>query len=200
MPQTLAAIHERLRQCRRCPNVCGRAVHGPALDTRVMLVGQAPGVHEGRLGKPFAFTAGKTLFKWLYEATGAEEEDLRELIYFSAVARCFPGKHSTGKGDRPPSKQEMENCREHLRDEVRELKPQLILAVGKLAISEVLGQDGPLEKFVGRKFSVEFHGQKTIVIPLPHPSGVSRWPHTEPGKSKLKSAIKLIGRELRKVL
>jgi uracil-DNA glycosylase len=189
-----------MRSCRRCPNVCGRAVHGPALETKIMIVGQAPGIHEEGRGRPFAHTAGKTLFKWLGEATGADEESLREMIYFSAVARCFPGKHASGKGDRPPSRDEIENCREHLAAEVALLEPELILAIGKLAIAEVLGRDGALEEFVGRKFKTRFHGREVQVIPLPHPSGVSRWPHTEPGKSKLKSALRLLKKELSKRL
>ncbi len=193
---SLAKIHENLRACRRCPNVCGRAVHGPALETKVMIVGQAPGIHEGDRGRPFAHTAGKTLFKWFEQATGADEATIREMIYFSAVARCFPGKAAGGKGDRVPSKTEIDNCREHLSDEVTALKPELILAVGKLAIEEALGKKCSLNEVVGKKFSAVFHGHRVSVIPLPHPSGVSRWPHTEPGKTKLRRALKLLGREL----
>ena len=199
----LRLIHERLKNCRKCKKVCGPPVHGPALDTRVLLVGQAPGVHEGHLGRPFAYTAGKTLFKWLGEATGADEEELREMIYFSAVARCFPGKALKGAGDRPPSDEEMANCREHLMAEVKALKPKLVLAVGKYAIIEVL-KDGGFDKsttlsdVVGKKIKVNFHGEEVDVIPLPHPSGVSRWYRMEPGKSKLQEALKLVSKEFKK--
>jgi uracil-DNA glycosylase len=195
--KALLKIHENLRACQRCPDMCGRAVHGPALRTKVMLIGQAPGIHEGTLGRPFAYTAGKTLFKWFESSLGADEETLRELIYFSAVARCFPGKAKSGKGDRAPSKTEIENCREHLRAEMDAVKPKVVLAVGKVAIAEVLAAIGitpstPLEQLVGSKFEAKFHGHTIEVIPLPHPSGVSRWPHTEPGKTKLKQALELI--------
>lgn len=175
--------------------MCGTPVHGPALDTRVMLVGQAPGAHEARLGRPFAFTAGKTLFKWLGSATGMDEDELRERVYFSAVARCFPGK-AKSSGDRVPDAREIENCREFLSAEVRALKPAVVLAVGRLAISETLGpklfpKGAPLADVVGRSFRVDLHGVATEVIPLPHPSGVSRWPKIEPGKSKLEAALKI---------
>jgi len=204
MPNTLSqlrAIHERLRACRRCPNVCDRAVHGPALETKVMLVGQAPGVHEGTLGRPFAHTAGKTLFKWLAEACGASEETLRETIYFSAVARCFPGKAASGEGDRPPSPAEIRNCAEHLREEIEAIRPELILAVGKSAILETMAAAGvsktvSLNEVVGRKFRSRFHGHEVDIIPLPHPSGVSRWPHTPEGKARLGAAIALLRKEL----
>lgn len=199
----LNRIHEQLRNCRKCANVCGRVVHGPALDTRLMIVGQAPGIHEETRGRPFAHTAGKTLFKWLYLATGADESEIREMVYFSAVARCFPGKSTTGSGDRPPSLDEIENCRVHLISEIQALKPKLILAVGRTAMNEILKSEGftktsKLEDFVGRKFKTNYHGAVVTVIPLPHPSGVSRWPQTEPGKTKLAEALKLMRKEFAK--
>lgn len=195
----LERLHQKLRSCRKCPNVCGTAVHGPAIEAKVMLLGQAPGLHEQSLGRPFAYTAGKTLFKWLKESLGAEEEDIREIFYFTAVARCFPGKH--GRGDRLPSPEEIENCREHLRREVELVKPEILLAVGKLAILEVLRDQGvtaatPLAEVVGRSFKTTFHGQPVKAIPLPHPSGVSSWPHTEPGKTQLRKALRLLRREV----
>ena len=199
--ERLKKLHEKLRACRLCKTVQGRAVHGPAFRTPVMLVGQAPGVHEETLGRPFAYTAGKTLFKLMGEATGASEEDLREMIYFSAVARCFPGKSTSGKGDRTPSALEISNCSQHLREEINAVRPKIILAVGRVAILEVLAtmsikKTTPLEQLVGRKIRSRFHGHEVDVIPLPHPSGVSSWPHTEPGKSRLKAALELIRSEV----
>lgn len=197
----LRVVHQRLKSCRKCPQVCGNAVHGPAMDTRLLIVGQALGAFEESLGKPFAHKAGKTLFKWFEKATGADEETIRELIYFSAVARCFPGKSPTGVGDRPPSRDEIENCREHLAAEVKALKPDLVTAIGKSAIIEVLGnKKATLNGVVGKKFSAHFHGQKVTVLPLPHPSGVSRWPVTEPGKTLLNKALRLLGKEFSKFI
>lgn len=175
--------------------MCGTPVHGPAVDTRVMLIGQAPGVHEATFGKPFAYTAGKTLFKWIEQGTGVDEESFRAQVYMAAVARCFPGK--SGKGDREPSKEEIEMCRQHLKEEVAVLKPQLIIAVGRVAITEVLGakvfpKSKGLSDVVGKKLKTNFHGQDVEVICLPHPSGVSTWPHTDEGKKKLKKALSLL--------
>ena len=81
--------------------------------SRVILVGQAPGVKEPILGKPFAWTAGKTLFRWFEEATGMDEDTFRARIYMAAVARCFPGK-SGGGGDRRPDADEIARCRTYL--------------------------------------------------------------------------------------
>ena len=53
-----------LLSCRRCPSVVPPVVTGLPVMSEIYLLGQAPGVHEGRLGRPFAYTAGKTLFRW----------------------------------------------------------------------------------------------------------------------------------------
>jgi uracil-DNA glycosylase len=195
--KTLEDIHKKLAACRACPKVCGTPVHGLANYADVLLVGQAPGPHEAKLGKPFAYTAGKTLFNWLSEVSGLGEEELREKIYFAAVARCFPGKNPHGGGDREPDEKEIKRCREFLAAEVEVLKPKLILAVGKLAIREVLGpkiftKTSKLSEVIGKKFYVNFHGQHVHVIPLPHPSGISSWHKTEPGMSLLRKGLELI--------
>lgn len=195
--KTLKSIHEALRECEACPNMCGTPVHGHANKVEVMLIGQAPGPHEANLGKPFAYTAGKTLFGWLHQVSGLSEEELREQIYFAAVARCFPGKNAKGGGDREPSPEEIRNCRKFLAAEVKVLKPKLIIAVGKLAISEVLGpqifkKTSPLAEIIGKKFFVSYHGHPVEVVPLPHPSGISTWHKTSPGKDMLEEALSLL--------
>lgn len=195
--KTLLSIHQKLQKCHSCPGMCGSPVFGKANRVDVMLIGQAPGPHEADLGKPFAYTAGKTLFQWLHTVTELNEEELRERIYFAAVARCFPGKNKNGGGDREPTPEEIKNCRIYLAAEVNVLKPKLILAVGKLAISEVLGpnifrKNAPLTDVIGKTFFVHYHGHPVTVIPLPHPSGISTWHKKDPGKSLLQAALKQI--------
>jgi len=185
----LKVLHAELDACSACSTMIGPVVHGPPVDSRVMLIGQAPGVHEGARAKPFAWTAGKTLFRWFQEATGADEEKIRAAIYIAAVARCFPGKAKGGGGDRPPSPPEIERCRPFLAGETRILKPELLLPVGSLAISEVLGKKGPLVDVVGGKQRVSYHGVECDMIALPHPSGASTWHRVEPGKTLLAHAL-----------
>ena len=187
----LVKLHRELDACRACPRMIGPVVHGPPLLTRIFLVGQAPGPREGGFGKPFAWTAGKTLFKWFQEALGIDEETVREHIYMAAVARCFPGK-AKGGGDRKPDPSEMDACRSFLEREVQILKPDLVIPVGTLAISQVLGHGGPLVEIIGKKLRVDYHGVKMDAIALPHPSGASTWHRAEPGKSLLQKAMRLI--------
>jgi uracil-DNA glycosylase len=168
------------------PSVVGTAVLSP-----VMLVGQAPGVKEGPAGKPFAWTAGKTLFQW-FATIGLSEEQFREHVYMAAVARCFPGKAKTG--DRVPDADEIERCGAHLATEARLIKPQLVIAVGKLAIAQFVPDVDKLVDIIGSTQRISVGGIQTDMIALPHPSGASTWHRTEPGKTLLVRALALIAR------
>lgn len=181
-----------LRACRACPAMHKPVVTGRPVASRILLVGQAPGIKEPILGRPFACTAGKTLFKWLEIATGWKEDEARDRIYFAAVCRCFPGKNPKG-GDRVPDPTEIANCSRWLQAEFDLLKPNLVIAVGKLAISQFL-PFALLTEVIGRTFEVEYTGHRCDLLPLPHPSGASTWHRTEPGRSLLTQALDLLAR------
>lgn len=164
---------------------------GPVLS-EVILVGQAPGVREPVLAKPFAWTAGKTLFRWFEEFTGLNEEMIRSTIYFAAVCRCFPGK-SPGGGDRVPAPDEIRSCSTWLNDEIDILRPRLMIPVGRLAIAQFVPFE-KLDEVIGRKFQIKRAGLPIDLIPLPHPSGASPWHKMAPGKSLLEKALRIIAR------
>ncbi len=167
------------------PPVVGRPVPSP-----VWLVGQAPGDKEPKLGRPFAWTAGKTLFKWFNGALGWTEEEARDRFYFAAVCRCFPGKRAEG-GDRVPAPDEIANCSHWLEREVALLRPSLVIPIGRLALEQFL-PPAPLQDVIGRSFQVNYRGHAMDCIPLPHPSGASPWPRMEPGATLLGQALVLI--------
>jgi uracil-DNA glycosylase len=166
------------------------AVSGGAVVSRVITVGQAPGTKEPVLGRPFAWTAGKTLFGWFQRACGMTEEQFRASIYMAAVCRCFPGKTKSG-GDRVPDPSEISNCSTWLDTEIALLEPELVIPIGKLAIAQFLPLS-PLTDLIGRKFRIVRAGQTFDLIPLPHPSGASPWHRIEPGKSLLERALRKI--------
>jgi uracil-DNA glycosylase len=168
------------------PVVTGRPVPSP-----VMLIGQAPGTREGPAGRPFAWTAGKTMFKW-FASIGLDEEAFRGRVYMAAVCRCFPGKNPKG-GDRVPSAEEVARCGEWLQAEYELLRPKLLIPVGKLAIAQYMPV-GKLTEVIGQVHTVQIAGQAADLIPLPHPSGASTWHRTEPGMSHLNKALQLIGK------
>ena len=177
----------RLRACTRCPKMHRPAVSGGAVLSKVMSVGQAPGVKEPVAGRPFAWTAGKTLFGWFTTSCGWTEAQFRERVYMAAVARCFPGKTNAG-GDRVPDPGEIEQCASWLAEEIELLKPALVIPIGKLAILQFMSFD-KLTDVIGGQFEVKKHGHRFDVIPLPHPSGASPWHRMEPGKSLLEKGL-----------
>jgi uracil-DNA glycosylase len=182
---------DSLHACRKCPKMQSNPVSGGPVLSRVMLVGQAPGGKEPVLGRPFAWTAGKAMFKWFEQEVGVTETEFRRSVYMAAVCRCFPGKNSLG-GDRVPSRQEIILCGEWLRAEFAILQPELVIAVGKLAIGQFVDDLPVLTELVGQSVRIHKYGQDFEIVPLPHPSGASPWHRIEPGKSLTKKALALI--------
>lgn len=191
MDHALLAHLDALRACERCPGMHKPVVVGRAVSSPILLVGQAPGIKEPTLGRPFAWTAGKTLFKWIDVALGWTEDEARDRIYFAAVCRCFPGKNPKG-GDRVPDEVEIAACSHWLRREIEILEPALVLAVGKLAIRQFLSFT-KLDEVIGSTWPITYGGHSFDLLPLPHPSGASTWHRMEPGKTHLASALQLLG-------
>jgi uracil-DNA glycosylase len=187
-----------LGECRLCghdnPDVV--PILSPARAPKVMLVGQAPGQVETGPGerRAFAGRAGKTMFRWL-DRIGVDEPTFRSRVYIAAVTRCYPGPHPSGRGDRVPSRFEQEECSTWLNAELQLIRPKLLIPVGKLAIEKFL-PSAPLDQIIGRAHDVEHAGGRSLVIPLPHPSGASSWINAPAHKLLLERALDLIGAEL----
>lgn len=139
-----------------------------------MLVGQAPGIEEAPQGEPFSGAAGKRLFRWL-ERAGWTENDFRARCYITSVTKCFPGKASSGGGDRVPSAAERKLCVPWLQSEIAMVDPLVIVPVGGLAIQQFREEKVKLSDVIGTSWMWE----NRTIIPLPHPSGASRW-HNDP--------------------
>lgn len=199
MPHTPLALRRaldahcaRLGACRQCPLVPGvQPIVSLARAPRAMLVGQAPGQTERGGGRPFAGRAGTTLFRWLARS-GLDEQTAREILYIAAVTRCYPGPHRSGRGDRVPSPGERARCSGWLADELRLIRPAVIIPVGRLAIESFLGAV-PLASVVGQEHVLQHAAGRSLVIPLPHPSGASSWIHAAEHKILLERALGLIG-------
>lgn len=167
------------------------AVSGTPVLSPVMLVGQAPGIKEGPAGKPFAWTAGKTLFQW-FSTIGLSEDEFRARVYMAAVCRCFPGKATTGGGDRVPAPDEIARCGTFLAREMALVAPRLVIPVGKLAIAQFVPDVDKLAEVVGTVRRVRYADHELDMIALPHPSGASTWHRMEPGKSLLAQGLQAI--------
>lgn len=185
----LAELHNEVRVCERCvvagylaqANTVG-ATRGRIGDA-VMVVGQAPGHLSVERRMPFAGPGGVILDRWLQRA-GFDAGALHREVYLSALTRCDPGKNPRGTGDRKPSPSELALCRPYLLRELELVRPQVILPVGGMAISAFLGPQR-LEDVIGEAF--ERNG--VLLLPLPHPSGVSRWLNDEDHQRLLARAL-----------
>ena len=115
--------------------------------------------------------------------------EFRRLTYIAALMRCFPGRNRQNTGDLPPPRKGIANCAHWLEAELEILRPKVIIPVGQLAITRFLGP-GSLEDRVGNRF-----GEKPVIIPLPHPSGQSRWLNAAANRERLSRALALIAEQ-----
>ena len=185
--RSLASLQRDNRVCRACVEAGYPLESLPVLEghdgQRAYIYGQAPGVIEGEERRPWRGRAGQNLRRWL----GLDEDEFYATFYCASVTRCYPGRAPSGSGDRVPTPREQELCRFWFEWELRLVRPELILAVGGLAIRRLLGRR-PLEDYIGEAFE---HAGATLV-PLPHPSGVSRWLNSTANRARLDAAIALV--------
>lgn len=189
--QALAELHSRLRACRQCLEagyeIFPRAIFSGGLGARLMIIGQAPGITEIEAGRPFNAGSGKRLFQWLAGA-GIDESWFRATQYICSVTRCYPGRSGSGSGDRVPSRKEQSLCRPFLQAELALVDPALIVPVGRLAIQLFFPAESSLEQIIGTQQQVDGRW----VVPLPHPSGASRWHQSEENRQLVRQAVQLI--------
>ncbi len=189
--RSLHSLQRDARVCRACAEAGYPLESLPVFEggagQRAYILGQAPGVVEGEERRPWRGRAGQTLRRWLE----LDEEEFYATFYCASVTRCYPGRAPGGGGDRTPTAREQELCAFWQEWELRLLRPGLIVTVGGLAARRLLGLTS-LDACIGERFE---HGA-AIAVPLPHPSGVSRWLNQEKNRSRLDRAVELVHQEL----
>lgn len=193
----LEAYQQRMATCTRCVAAgylaeANPVFHGYA-SQRVMIVGQAPGSRAHVTGIPWSGRSGEILRGWL-EGAGFPAEKWRETWYLTSLTKCFPGKATQGKGDRAPSRAEIALCNDHLEMEMALVRPEIIVTLGKMAASRIIpgANRRALADLVGTVADVELAHGMTIVIPLPHPSGVSRWLNDPANRARVDAGLALL--------
>lgn len=166
-------LQHRIHSCRLCEErgYIGKAqplVSGHPND-RIIVVGQAPGHRSIAKGRSFSGPGGTILQKWLEQA-GFPPGYLHSHVYLSSLTRCDPGHNPDGDGDRRPSPAEIALCKPFLDAEFQLLQPEVVLLVGTMAIETFFGKV-KLEEVIG----TYRENEGRLFLPLPHPSGVSRW-------------------------
>jgi len=189
--RSISSVQRDNRVCRACAEEAfpleSLPVIQPYEGQRAFMFGQAPGVVEGEERRPWRGRAGRTLRRWLE----LDEQEFYATFYCASVTRCYPGKASSGRGDRTPAPREQELCAFWREWELRLIRPGLLVPVGGLAARRLLGLKSVTES-VGRRFEVD----EAVAIPLPHPSGASGWLNDSANRARVAEAAGLIREEL----
>jgi uracil-DNA glycosylase family 4 len=159
----LSELGSQILSCTRCPLSAGRtrAVPGEGPENAdIMFIGEAPGFHEDRSGRPFVGASGKFL-EQLLESIGLQRED----VYIANVIKCRP------PGNRDPQPNEIEACRPFLDRQIELLKPKIIVTLGRFSMARY---------FPGAKIS-QAHGkprkiQGVLYYPMYHPAAALHQP------------------------
>ncbi len=178
-----AALEAEVRGCRQCGLHATRTqtVFGVGnRSAKLLVVGEAPGADEDRLGEPFVGRAGQLLNSML-RALGSP----REHVFIANVLKCRP------PGNRDPNPDEVSCCRPFLQRQIALLQPQMMLAVGRIAAQNLLATDTPIGKLRG---SVHRFGERaTPLIVTYHPAYLLRSPGE---KRKAWSDLRLVRSEM----
>jgi len=166
--EELKKIKEEIINCRKCPlyktrnyPVVGHGNH----QTKIMFVGEAPGVQEDKTGRPFCGAAGKILDELLESV-----EIKRENIYITNILKDRPPKN------RDPQKEEIEACVSYLEKQIEIIKPEVICPLGRYSMKFLMGKFGlkdqiqPISKIHGKVFESKSLFQDIILISFYHPA------------------------------
>jgi uracil-DNA glycosylase len=158
----LVALYHELSDCRKCPLAEGRntVVFGsgnPEAD--LMFVGEAPGFHEDKQGKPFVGQAGKLLDKLLAEI-GMERGE----CFIANVLKCRP------PGNRDPQPAEIEACEGHLFSQIGLIQPRVVCSLGNFSTKLLSGRPEGITKVRGVPQVRELGGRTVFLYPIFHPA------------------------------
>ena len=159
----LEELQQQVAACTACPLHQNRThsvfSSGPP-NSPLMIIGEGPGEQEDLTGFPFVGRAGELLDKGLGEAELSRDE-----VYVTNVVKCRP------PGNRNPSRDEMLHCQDYLEDQIRIVKPKVIVLLGKVAAEFLLGREVKITRENGQ---VDAKHKGTPTMTVLHPAYVLR--------------------------
>ena len=192
--RSIVSLQRQNARCRRCLEagfpIVPRPVFAGRAGQRAYLYGLAPGRVEAATGLPWQGRAGRTLRGWLQ----LDADEFFARFYCASVTRCFPGPSPSGRGDRRATPAEEALCSPWREDELRLLRPGLVVTVGLAATHQLLGVRR-LTDAIGKSYVLD----DAIAVPLPHPSGASGWLNDETNRRRLGKALTHVRRELERL-
>lgn len=180
MYEELEEIRNKCLSCAKCPLAQTRTniVFSDGIpNSKLMLIGEAPGFYEDKQGKPFVGKAGQLLDK-IFASVGLDRNDN---VYICNTLKCRP------PDNRNPLPGEKEACWEYLEAQIKIIQPKIILLCGNVAVQSILGNIGGITHIRGKWFNaasaiVEVYGAK--MMPIFHPSYLLRNDTREKGGPK----------------
>jgi uracil-DNA glycosylase len=160
-------LSDEVARCTRCDlhRTRTRAVLGVGdRHAQWLVVGEAPGAEEDRQGEPFVGRAGQLLDAMLRAIGLARGHN----VYIANILKSRP------PGNRDPDPAEVAACLPYLERQIELIRPRLILAVGRIAMQNLLGTQATLGSMRGKVF--EFGGLKTALVVTYHPAYLLRKP------------------------
>ena len=176
----LEAVRAELGECTRCPlhETRKNIVFGEGnSNARLMFVGEGPGADEDKTGRPFVGKAGRLLTKMI-SAMGLD----RGNVYIANVVKCRPPKN------RDPKPIEIETCLPFLEGQIKAIKPEVIVALGRVSAGTLLNSTAQLWKLRGT-----FHDRGgTPVVVTYHPSFLLQREREREWKAKAWEDLKMV--------
>lgn len=172
-------IFEDISTCTKCPLYKNMPICpvGPLNNaSKLMIIGEAPGIEEADMLEPFVGQCGKFFDKIILKHINLERKD----IYFTNIMKCMCRKDNK---NRPPTKKEIKTCSEYIFEEIKILNPSVIVTLGKIPTETLLDDKIVLKDVVGKHFTVNY--TSAIIAPEYHPSFLMRY-----GKKKLDAVKK----------
>lgn len=158
------------RKCGLCNEGRSKVVFSDGPETaRIMLVGQNPGATEDACGIPFSGPAGKLMDKIL-----ASVGITRQQCYWTNVTKCM------SVGDRAPKMEEIKACKPLLEEEIRHVRPDVILIVGRPAAQALIGLKGAIGAIAGQWTEVNMAGLVIPALVVYHPAALLHTQHIDP--------------------
>jgi uracil-DNA glycosylase family 4 len=134
-------------------------------EAQIMIIGEAPGGDEDRIGRPFVGRAGQLLDKML-AAIGLD----RNHVYIANVVPWRP------PGNRTPTPLETSACLPFIRRQIALVHPQILICVGASATQTLLGTKEGIMRLRGRWFDYDMDGKKVPLLAMLHPAYLLRQP------------------------
>lgn len=160
----LKKLNNKIENCRKCPlwktRINAVPGEGPA-NAKIMILGEAPGKTEDKTGRPFCGRAGKLLDELL-----KANKINRKKVFITSALKCRPPKNRSPKAD------ELKACRSWRQEQVKVIKPKIIILLGAVAFKEVMDQGENFKDFRGR-----FIAKNNFrYFPVYHPAAGLRFP------------------------